>query len=687
MSVATVSDKKIFVRSGDKRRKSSTRLANAMALELLNYGIVPEKKLVRRIGKLPKEEAREVCEQILALYTIGQINPPLFSDWEDRTYFFFGEMVVQILGYTFQFCGNDMDQEGFMEELEANVDYTGKQKLKLASENATLKRFETLVNANAALDRGTFDDLVALAKVHWAEAPDNIRSDQARIACILGAVQSGLGLGLAFGGFASKNSDVLRYLAGLVDTDKVNLPSDVKYATVGWRDRLELLGYLESATFDDLCEDFGNNRGAWNRFFKHIHLFQQGSFRTKFPTVLAAAYVSLGSKIESVPKGPVRRAVLQHQSIIDTTDSGNMVYRTFASRVQTAVDNKDFDTLEAEILNRPGYLFRNLATLSHVCTRRSESRFVDMVRGLIDRPSTSVLLSLVQIDVNAKYRIIDSKGTTTVQEANYAPVIAEIQGLAEREIYQRHGFEGKVACAKSLRTKMVPFLSTNAELDRGTRIPFDNAPYLYFLMHWVERAGRRTDLDHSYVSFDADWNKEIVYFGNQANSYIAHGGDITSAPAPNGATEYGLIRLDRVPSKVRYIVPIINVYSGDVFSENHEAYAGFMFSDSNRFDLKRDHVRYDLTQPAQTNTPFVIDMKNREIIIVDFNNRTRLGSTAHSSGEELKQIIMALETKKFMTMERFADLLSGDEDKECIKISTKTGKNKIQPSDLVKLVS
>ncbi len=688
MTVATIADRTFHIPVGTHRRTGSTKLANAMALELLNYGIVPSQRLLDSIATHKKDKARELCNDILKMYTIGDVNPPLFPDWEDRTMFTFGEFVVQIFGYMFQVSGNDLADPAFMTDLKSCVEFDGTQKLKLAKADAVLDRFQTLVNSNVALDKKSQSDLVTLAKEYYEYAPTHIRSAEVRIAVVLGAVQAGVSLHKALSAVNCNATDVLRYSAAVKNFEHVKLPADVQYANLRWDDRLALMGHLDDVDFDDLCESMGNNRRAWSRFFRHFHVFQQKDFRSKFTKVVAAAFVSVGSKFFNLPAGPVAKFVSAHSKFYDITDSGNLAYRTFASRIQTAVDNKDFDALKAEIHNRPGYLFRNIGSLSNVCTKKTQSLFVELVRSLIDKPKTSVLLSLIQIDINADYRIIDSKGNTTVVEADYNPIIGEIQGLAEREIFRRHGFEGQVKVSTKLKNKVVPFLSTNADLDRGTKIPFENTQYLYFLMHWIQKAGRRTDLDHSYVCLDADWNAETIYFGNQANRYITQSGDITDAPAPHGGTEYGRINLHAVPAGIRYIVPIINVYSGDVFSDNEIAYAGFMFSDDTRFSLQRDHIRYDLTQPANSNIPFIIDVINHELLIVDFNNRMRDGLTAHSSIPEIKKIIAALATKKFMTIERFATLLSGDNDDVSLSITRKgKGDDKIAPENLSSLIS
>jgi len=684
MSVSTVTDREIHIPAGHKIRKGSVKLANALLLELLNYGIVPEEALLRRIHTLPKQKAAEVCREILKMYTIGDVNPPLFPNWEQRTNFTFSEFVVQILGYIVQLSGNDLEDPEYMNTLKAQVDFSKLKKLKLACDDRAVERFLTLVNSNVALNKQSQSDLLELAKEYYYKAPTYIRSDEARIAVIMGAVDSGMTLFAALRVYNAKPADVLRYSAARNNFEYVKLPSDVKYESLSWQQRRHIMEFLDRFELDDLCEAMGNNRTAWDRFYRHFHI---KSFN--YNKVVAAVFLSLGSAVDALPKNiDSFLSSKKHRKCYDVTSGGNLVYRTFASRIQSCVDNKDMDSFEQEIASKPGYLFRNLATLSHVCTKATESRFVEFVRSMIDRPKTDVLLSLVQIGVNSKYRIIDSKGNTTVTEADYHPVIAEIQGLAEREIFRRHGFIGKVDVSDSLKNKVVPFLSTNAELDRGTRIKFDDTHYMYFLMHWVQTAKRRTDLDHSYLCIHTDGSVGTVYFGRQANSYIAQSGDITNAPAPQGATEYGRINLKNIPTNVQYIVPLINVYSGDVFSENEVAYAGFFFSDRPEFHLTQDHVRYDLSQPAESNVPFVIDVINKEVIIVDFNNRQRLGWTAHSSIDEVKKIIEAVKTKKTMTIGRFAEILSGDKDTVSLKITNKgKGDNKIAPQDLVELVS
>lgn len=686
--LAGVSNREIFVPDGDKARKASTRIANALALELLRYGIALDANIVQRITRHKRTRAQSIADGILKLYTIGDLNPPLFQHWEDRTEFTFEEIVVQICGYWLQLCGNDLEDASYMSTLKDKVDYGELKTLTLANDRKAMTRFNELVQSKVALDKKSQKDLQNLAAIFFSNAPERISSDEARIAVVLGMVHAGFTLAGALSHLSCLPADALRFAAAKQEFASVKLPADVMYGKLTWSERKQLIAFLDGFDFETLSEAMGSNRTCWLRFFHHVHLFQQKDFRQRFPATVAAAMVSNGTKESAVPAGRVMESLAEHKKLYEVTACGAMVFRTFAARVQAAVDSHDFEAFESEIRKRPGFLFRNIGSLSNVCIKSTEGQFVDLVRDLVSHASPGVLLSIIQIDVNAEYRIIDSKGNTTVTDSSYSPFIGEIQDVAERELFKRYGFSGQVRCTDAVASKMVPFLSTNADLDRGSRVPFDDAKYLYFLMHWVQRTGHRTDLDHSYVCIDDAWKSETIYFGNQANNYITQSGDITNAPAPRGGTEYGRIDLKKIPSKVRYIVPIMNVYAGDAFSENETAYAGFMFSDEPKFSISRKHVRYDLTQLAQSNIPFVIDVKAKEIIIVDFNNRRSNGLTAHSSIDEIRKVISALKSKRFMTIERFAKLLSGDDETVSltIKKNAKTAKE-IEPLDLQRLVS
>jgi stress response protein SCP2 len=664
--------------SAGETHKNSVIVANAMMVELLNYGIMTDKAILDRIAHYEPGKARETAYEILKSFTIGDVNPPLFDEWEDREYFSFGELVVQIAVYMIQVSGNDLANPDYLDELKDRVEFKKVKVLKLSTEGEAGDHFQSLLSTGQS--RKQQKTIEAFAK----EFPVGtyIKSDESRIAVLLARGLDNLI------DMKAKPADILRYFAARKEFEQVNLPHGVIYDAMTWQERKAAFEFLSTFDNEYILEGMGNNRAAWNRFFRHTHLFQQQEFLRKYDEFSACAWVSVGSKAEATPID-IRHLVNKFVSdgVAEITVEGALAYRTFASRVATAVEKQDYEAIEALMCVRPTYLLRNIATISNAVTTENRMAFLALCRKSIAVANPEVLFSILQIDSRANYRIIDVKGDTIVQEADYSPYITAIQQDIEIEINRRYGRQGKVGFDESLKDTIVPFLARNQELYRGTCISFWGEKYLHFFMHWIQE-GRRTDLDHSHIIFHDNHVEQIAFY-NQANDYIAQSGDITNAPAPNGATEYSVFSLNKIPASVRYIVPVINVYDGDNFKDLQEAYAGFMFNDSQKFNINREHVRYDLSQPARMNVPFVIDVDNKEIIIVDYNARSEYRGTsiAMDFQETLLKIIDASQSMNKMTIERFANLLSGEGETELTISAEPKGKAWIAPSELSKLIA
>ena len=93
-----------------------------------------------------------------------------------------------------------------------------------------------------------------------------------------------------------------------------------------------------------------------------------------------------------------------------------------------------------------------------------------------------------------------------------------------------------------------------------------------FFVYWKQRE-RRTDYDLSVLLLDDDFEVAgQVSWTNLSELGAVHSGDITEAP--DGATEFIDLDLGRVSA--RYVVPQVNVYSGEGFDDAEEAFFGFM---------------------------------------------------------------------------------------------------------------
>ncbi len=681
-----ISKYKHYINSKDcEPRKKSINITNALFAELLNYGIIIDDEIINRISRFKPQKALKICKEIANEYTVGALNPPLFKHWEERTFYSFNEFVIQIYGYIFQVSGNDLQDEKFSNNLKKKIDFKNFKHLTLASDQEVQEYANNLFNANVSQDKQTSEKLVKAAKYLDFKFLNNIKSDEARIAALLGLSKKNSLLD-SFRNLKCKPADVLRYAAVKNDFDLVKLPHDLKYSNLSWSERVNSLSFLSDFDFEYLNEAMGMNRGAWIKYFNHIHLLGQKGFLGRFKNVCLTYFVANGNRLEKTPEILTKDIKsLIKQKLVEVTPSGSLAYRTFASRIQSAIESQDIDSIEELGGKRPNYILRNLTTVSNGVSAKNNKRFVNFIKSLLKDASPDVLFSILSIDVSAKWRIIDVKGDTKVEPANYNSVIAEIQDDIKKEIYRRWGYLGQVEVQDVLKDNIVPFLAKNTNLARGTKFSVDKKDYLYFFVHWVQ-GDQRTDIDHSFIYFDKNWTSEMVWYGRQANEFIAQSGDITNAPFPNGATEYAKISLNKIPGKTKYIVPIINSYTGNPFSDNKEVKAGFFTSDESEFTLKRKHNTYVLDQPAQANLPFVFDIDKEEILILDINLRKKMSYSAYGYVEIVKNVIEATKTKNYISIQKLAQILSGKNKEISLKITNKKeNDNEITPESLFSL--
>ena len=96
--------------------------------------------------------------------------------------------------------------------------------------------------------------------------------------------------------------------------------------------------------------------------------------------------------------------------------------------------------------------------------------------------------------------------------------------------------------------------------------------HVRFFIYWKQRSAR-TDYDLSVLFLDKDFTLAgQVSFTNLSGEGAAHSGDITEAP--DGASEF--IDIDFSKVDARYVVPTVNVYSGEGFDAVEQAFFGYM---------------------------------------------------------------------------------------------------------------
>jgi hypothetical protein len=101
---------------------------------------------------------------------------------------------------------------------------------------------------------------------------------------------------------------------------------------------------------------------------------------------------------------------------------------------------------------------------------------------------------------------------------------------------------------------------------------------------------------------------------------LVHSGNLTSAPGPQGSTEFvdlDLVALRRVGG--RHVLPVVFSYNDVPFNELERGFIGVMRQPSGLFDPAAVEERFDLTGPAKILLPFGVDLHTKELRWYDVN--------------------------------------------------------------------
>ncbi|AGZ44901.1 MXAN_6230/SCO0854 family RING domain-containing protein [Actinoplanes friuliensis] len=180
---------------------------------------------------------------------------------------------------------------------------------------------------------------------------------------------------------------------------------------------------------------------------------------------------------------------------------------------------------------------------------------------------------------------------------------------------------------------------------RGSIRPVPPVDVLRLFLHWEDTEKSRVDLDLSCAFFGADWKRlghcdyTALRFADEA---AVHSGDLTSAPAPLGATEFLDLDLSRLAAEgVRYAVPVVLSFTAVPFEVLTEAFAGLMLpvAGGEQFDAARVEQRFDLRGDARILMPMVLDLWDCKLLWTDLTLPGR--GYGHSVGRHGDQLARA----------------------------------------------
>ncbi len=383
--------------------------------------------------------------------------------------------------------------------------------------------------------------------------------------------------------------------------------------------RRAVFALLESFDEELLVEDMLRHRSFWVWLGEHLH---PGEYADRFPHVGRAFAV-------------VR---------------GDAEFRTFNARLEQAVDAGDVPRLLGLLTQRPGELGRRVdhalrlagddtAAVAQV-TRAFISKIADFKTPLLVN-----LLAHVRARAQAATkRVVWPKAVVArgvvlpdTRGALSADVVGALTAAVEAELLSR--FAGRpgldtVLVDASLAAVTVPFNERSASraavaVPRGSRIELPAGKHCRLFMHWCEpEGGSDTDIDLSVAFYDAAWRLvghcsywQLVLNGTNGLPVARSGGDLRSAPLPDGATELVDVDLDAASrSGFRWAVMVVNAYSGMPFDALERSFAGLMFRD----DLEGLHVdprtvalKFDMRGDNGVFMPLAVDLHERRLHWLD----------------------------------------------------------------------
>ena len=462
-------------------------------------------------------------------------------------------------------------------------------------------------------------------------------------------------------------TDVLRIASSLSGGD-VSLAMPTKFKRWTRKERRTLLGYLEGC--GNIEEDMARYPDRWVTLLHGLHV---GDYAARFPKAFAASKAIRASEA-----------------------------RTYNSKVETVISAgqtaRAIDLLE----KRPGDYARRLDKMMRYAL--NPEKVADSFLEVADRVATPVLLQVYHhfgTRDSSVRRPVFPKGNVAKMRI-VDPVPGEIDGyLCEKltdgirqTLVQRFSalpeFAGPCYIDPALEQILVPSSQRSASkslrtLTRGSKLALPVGDTLRFFVHWMEAENAdaytgRIDVDLSCMFLGDDFSDcGTVSYYNLRDVGAHHSSDLTSAPPPNGATEFidvdmrklvGTIRPEadgrmthrstHTRGNIRYVAMCLNSYSRQNFSDMPTCFAGWMArqhpNSGEIFEPRTVVDRFDVTASNKICVPVLFDVVDRRAIWVDLGlgAHPQFVNNVHANKSSLTDIARVMSNLSKMTL---ADLL------------------------------
>ncbi|MFI1400973.1 hypothetical protein [Streptomyces sp. NPDC020681] len=451
-----------------------------------------------------------------------------------------------------------------------------------APEDEVTALYLALAGSTTPLNEDDLRDLKALAE-HCVNGPQPAAIPVRENRAVINEVRLKAGAELVL----DTVTDVLRLACALSDGD-VTLQEPTRFRALSRPVRRALLAGLDSvvAAAPAKLADVNAHREAFKRLGERLHPHEY-------------------------PRWP-------HAADVFAVARGEKKARSFDSRVEELLGMSDV-TAAAELLKAaPGRLFRSLDRLLRTALTQDEREaVVTAAEQVATRVSGRVVLSVREhlhnrAEETGERRVfVNRRGRAWVTADVRPPVLPperkRLIAALDAEIRRRLPAPNHLLIDPDILDVALP-LSGKATssglgvLPRGSLSPVDGE-LLRFFTYW-KQTGRRTDYDLSALLLNADYTT-LSWLSYTALTEVGgeHSGDITDAP--DGASEFINLRLGAV--RGTYIVPQVNIYSGEGFEEVEESFFGFMLRDAEQqgrpFEPRTVRMKSELRGPGRVALP------------------------------------------------------------------------------------
>ena len=436
-------------------------------------------------------------------------------------------------------------------------------------------------------------------------------------------------------------TDVLRLLVVRSGGD-AGLVTVPRFTAVPRPLRRALLSILDGLDVSLVTEDMRRRTTAWKHAAERLHPFEYAS---RYPNA-ALAFAALRDFRLSGDSLSVRLRTAADGVPAATTADAKVSVTAWASDVESALARADVPRALTLLAQRPGELLRRLDHLLRTADAAGADLVLIALERVAHRVAPAVLLSaLGAIRTRAcqgSERVFFPKGGSAkahIVDDERVPlpvtVVERAGTVLTGEILRRAGRLDRVGVAvidAALDGVVAPFGERTASralltLPRGSELAVPDGRTLRLFLHWMESdTSGTTDLDLSVAMFDSAWQHvgTCDYTSLRfARSAAVHSGDLTSAPAPGGASEF--VDLDMAAlatAGVRHLVTLVYAFNNVAFGDLDEAFAGLMVRDAPgstgpAFDPRQVEQRFDLTGQVRASIPMVVDVAARTMRWLD----------------------------------------------------------------------